>query len=216
MTNHEQVKKETRNLQKLKNVLTVPKIVRVLENGLILEPCAFKLEVFQLHPEIIHGIVDTLYEAHKRGLVHRDIRNENLFTTTGNSVLVNDWGSAIQKGKCTVYPGAVKEGSLNILSDLLVKKVPIAEPNDDLHALARTMYCKLYNPPTNKLPNPSKGLSTTDYQEILKKIQEFWNQTNSYWKEIFELADLANAKDYQTYKQFADTLAKQLPYAGIT
>ena len=174
MTNREQVKKENKNLQELKDVPTVPKIVRVLENGLILKPCAFKLEVFQLHPEIKHGIVDTLYEADSRGLVHRDIRNEHLFTTTGNSVLVNDWGSAIPKGEHTGYPGAVKEGSP---SALLVKKAPTAVPNDDLHALARTMYCKLYNPPTNKLPNTSKELSTTEYQKTLKKIQEFWDQT---------------------------------------
>ena len=105
MTNREQVKKENKNLQELKDVPTVPKIVRVLENGLILKPCAFKLEVFQLHPEIKHGIVDTLYEADSRGLVHRDIRNEHLFTITGNSVLVNDWGSAIPKGEHTGYPG---------------------------------------------------------------------------------------------------------------
>lgn len=213
MTDSNVLKREEKNLETLKDIATVPKVVQVLKNGLILEPCAYKLEVFQMQPKFICEIVDTLYFSHEKDLVHRDIRDTNLFTTKDSSVLVNDWGSAVPKGTVTDFHGAVREGSSNVLCSLEAGRFPAAVPNDDLHALARTIYCKLYSPPTDVLPNSNEKY--LDYQEHcmkLSKIREFWNAVSTCWQEIFDLADKADVADRNTYDNFAQALLKQLPY----
>ena len=199
------LEREKSNLKLLqeKCVPNVSKLLQSFENVLIMWPYANHLKILDVREKHIRAMVNTLHKAHQVNLVHRDIRYPNLFLTKDDGVLVNDWGSAVSEGNPQEYSGVTVEGSKAILSALKAGKTPSACPNDDLHALARTIFRMLVALPQFKNQQHDK----TFYQKLL----EFWSQVSDHWNDVFELADNADAKDKNTYEQFADALAKLLP-----
>lgn len=198
--------KEKRNLDTLASakVKNIPKWKQLLtdENALILTPYARKLEIFELDQQNIRDMVDTLYNAHQAKIVHGDVRAPNLFKTNEGGVLVNDWGTAVKVGsEVEPFAGAVVEGSNDLLSSLADGVKVIAKTNNDLHALARTIFCISYSIPETKLPLKQP------YE--YKVIQRFWSSVNDAWLRIFSLAE--NASDEQSYADFANALSSQLP-----
>lgn len=111
--------------------------------------------------------------------------------------LLSDWGSAWSKGDCTsTYEGVIIEASDHILVNLINNTEFVSLPADDLHALARTVYCYLYTPPL---------LVTND------QLQKFWKGLSSKWTAIFSMADEINCEDFSTYEKFAESLPEFLP-----
>ena len=147
----------------------------------------------------IRQIVQALYGAHKLGYIHRDVRYSNIFAVSEEEALLSDWGSAWFKGEPTsTYEGVIIEASDRILDNLTKKTEFVPLPADDLHALARTVYCYLYKPPP--------VYSTND------DLQKFWkNVSNEKWIAIFSMADQIDYEDFSTYKNFADSLSIFLP-----
>ena len=145
----------------------------------------------------VRQIVKALYGAHRLGYVHRDVRYCNIFAVSEEEALLNDWGSAWSKGDCTsTYEGVKIEASDHILVNLINNTEFVPLPADDLHALARTVYCYLYTPPL---------LVTND------QLQKFWKGLSNKWTAIFSMADEINCEDFSTYEKFAESLSDFLP-----
>ena len=146
-----------------------------------------------LSPEHVNSLVHVLYSAHRSGVVHRDVQPRNIFCVKGK-VLLNDWGSACYiKDTKKTYEGWLPGSSDAIFNCLLQNcgdPVPV-HPKNDLHSLARTVYCILFSPP----------LSSRANMEYLKK---FWKGRGFWWQNIFSLAEQANVEDEATYKNFAE------------
>ena len=196
------MKNEKCNLEyvKEKDVQNVPLVVECQQKALILKPVGKCLEIFKLTESDIIKLVGTLFDAHNKGMVHRDISSRNLFKTDENNVFINDWGSAVHVEEHRQnYNGVTAEASPAILDALLSRTVPPPKYNDDLHALARTLFCIQNSHSSDILPN---GIS------FVKEIQEFWCRVSKQWKKIFDLADTADIKDHQTYKNFAELYQK--------
>ena len=85
--------------------------------------------------------------------MHRDIKDANLFITEDKkTILVNDWGSAVSiSAHQSKFSGTVVGGSDNLLNSLL-HNLPPPKYSYDLHALARTIFCKIYRIPPGDLP----------------------------------------------------------------
>ena len=145
----------------------------------------------------IRQIVMALYEAHKLGYVHRDVRYCNIFAVSKEEALLNDWGSAWYAGDSTSsYEGVIVEASDHILQNLIKKTAIVPQPADDLHALARTVYCYLYTPPK---------------QDPKDQLQKFWKERSCKWIDVFFMADAINWDDSSTYERFAESLSHFLP-----
>lgn len=203
----ERLSHEERMLSKLRRfkVLHIPSINAVTGNALLLTPLARSfVSVGETGPFLaplhIQQMVETLHQAHCCDIVHRDVRSANIYAVTKHEVLLNDWGSSCSVGECISYEGVIAEASDHILALLIDgKHVLVVRPNDDLHALARTVYRILFKPPPHMIASTMKV-------EGLKKIKQFWNDCGRSWQEIFELAEHAVVQDRNTYKLFEDAL----------
>ena len=204
----ERLSREERMLRKLRrsNVLHIPSINAVAGNALLLTPLARSfVSVGETGPFLaplhIQQMVETLHQAHCCDIVHRDVRSANIYAVTKHEVLLNDWGSSCMRsvGECIPYEGVIAEASDHILALLIDGKHVVVRPNDDLHALARTVYRILFKPPPHMI-------ASTMEVEGLKKIKQFWNDCGRSWQEIFELAERAVVQDRDTYKLFEDAL----------
>jgi len=113
-------------------------------------------------------------------------------------------------GTTVSFGGALVEASPAILEAFKKKANPPPNPKDDLHALARTVFRKLYSPPPEALPTIQNYYKDED--GFLKKVSNFWSSVSSAWSKIFELADKSDVNDSSTYFEFATELVKQLPF----
>jgi len=169
------------------------------------------LETFELYSVAITAKVNTLFKTHEINIVHRDIKDPNIFKVEGGSVLINDWSSAVEGTEVQPFSGTVREGSPYILNSLLNGKKSFASRTiDDLHALARTVFRKLYSPSSYYLPSPVLQ-SQDQVSDDIQKVKKFWLSVNDNWKQIFDLADKADVTNKRSYENFADALSKQLP-----
>lgn len=75
------------------------------------------------------------------------------FKTDDNNASINDWGSAVHKKRPSQkYNGVMAEASPAILDAFLNNREPSPKYNNDLHALARTLFCILHSPSSDILP----------------------------------------------------------------
>jgi len=110
--------------------------------ALILQPLGEPLETFKLQRSDVTLMATSLFETHKINVVHRDIKDHNVFKVK-DKVLINNWSSAVKGQKDQPFSGTIREGSPHILDLLLSGKkefTPCAK--DDLHALACMVFCK--------------------------------------------------------------------------
>ena len=158
-----------------------------------------------LCPEHVISLVQILRSAHSIGVVHRDVQPSNILCVKGE-VLLNDWGSACYMEDIKKpYEGWLL-GSSDAVLDCLIQNpgnpVPV-HPKNDLHSLARTVYCMLYNPPQ---------LLNTNDKKVIKK---YWESTCSWWQTVFSLAERVNVEDEVTYQQFTDELVHAVHIADM-
>ncbi|MDP9067080.1 MAG: Stk1 family PASTA domain-containing Ser/Thr kinase [Actinomycetota bacterium] len=66
--------------------------------------------------EIVAGVCEALQVAHSKGLVHRDVKPENILLNRGGEVKVADFGIAIVADADRTAPGGMIPGTLRYLS----------------------------------------------------------------------------------------------------
>jgi len=66
--------------------------------------------------EIVASVCDALHVAHTSGLVHRDVKPENILLNRGGEVKVADFGIAIVADADRTHPGGMIPGTLRYLS----------------------------------------------------------------------------------------------------
>lgn len=101
--------------------------------------------------EMLEGLLAGLEELHRHGLVHRDIKPDNILWVNGRATL-SDAGLIVPAGKHTLV------GSPGFISPRLLESGGVAETGDDFYALSKVVYCAL------------TGLAPTEYPEIPQNI----------------------------------------------
>lgn len=94
---------------------------------------------------MIDGLLAGLEELHGRGLVHRDIKPDNILRVHGRVTLA-DIGLVAASGAHTLA------GTPGFISPELLSGRGTAEPSDDFYALSKVVYCALTGLPPREYP----------------------------------------------------------------
>lgn len=89
--------------------------------------------------DIMKQLVSATAEAHRRGIIHRDIKPQNVMVTADGSVKMLDFGIALAKGSIQLTQANNVMGSVHYLAPELAKGQP-ASPQSDIYALGVVLY----------------------------------------------------------------------------
>lgn len=128
--------------------------------------------------------LQVLQAAHSAGIVHCDIRPDNLLLGPNGHVLVNDWGAAnfFEEGTEQPYLGARRHASNDVLQ--MLAKDPTMKmhfkPEDDLVGFVRAM-CALLVP---EMRVPHSVMEPAD-------VLQHWTKMPPFWKDLEGMAERA-------------------------
>ena len=84
-------------------------------------------------------LTSAVAEAHKRGIIHRDIKPQNVIVKSDGSLKILDFGIATAKGSAQLTQANNVMGSVHYLAPELAKGEP-ASPKSDIYALGIVFY----------------------------------------------------------------------------
>jgi serine/threonine protein kinase len=205
---------EVAKLSTLKDVCVtnIPVVVSVAESpeylALVVAPVGQPIQpsrgaTLTLRGKHFSDLVTVLEHAHRLGIIHRDVKPDNIFIHNGN-VILNDWGSACDAGVPTAWVGtrcyseppplitavldSAAESDSKESIDCLAAGEHCPRPSDDLKALVRTAYSCLLR--DNLLPPFDDTTEITSY----------WNARSSPPHYFHELLEYALSCDYDNLR----------------
>lgn len=105
--------------------------------------------------EVLHKVADAIAFSHSRGVVHRDLKPDNVMIGEFGEVLVMDWGLALPVGEFTKQGLALSHGPCGTPAYMAPE---MAEPNGKV-SFASDVYllgAMLYRVATGKAPHTAK------------------------------------------------------------
>jgi len=132
-------------------------------------------------PLIVVEFVDILDRAHKVGVVHRDVRPDNMMVFKGQAYLV-DWGYAVKIGFKGTYSGTFHFASDAVLQALSNATAVSAKPQYDLESLVKALLAVKNNSLLQQLMAiDSKPANASKVQ----KVWDTWFKPRPVWKAIY-------------------------------
>jgi len=107
------------------------------------------------------AIADGLTQAHHKGIVHRDIKPDNIMLAPGGAVKIMDFGIADMKGRARITKTGSTVGTVHYMSPEQARGDEV-DHHTDLWSLGVLMYESL----TGKLPFPSEYESAVLYMVL--------------------------------------------------
>jgi serine/threonine protein kinase len=163
----------------LKNVPNAPTMMSSGDNYIILSDHGRQL--CTADPSwLFVDVLDALQEAHRRGLVHRDVRPANITVREGKATLV-DWGFAAKESEVSSF-----SGTMSFASDHVLATPHLYRPQDDLHSLVRSLVYLKELHAAKLCRSPEK-----------EKLQRFWKELRvpRFYQRLAELAEAGNYDD---------------------
>lgn len=148
---------------------------------------------------ILHQCAQALDYAHRRGVIHRDIKPRNILLTAAREVKVTDFGVAVVQTEGVARPGD-QAGSPLYMSPEQIRNEPLTGQSD-LFSLGIVAYELL----TGKHPFAGSNLEAIQHQILTRRplpIAEYRSNVPEIYQRIIDKA-LAKAPYYR-YKSGAD------------
>ncbi len=142
---------------------------------------------------IIFQLLEALKEVHKKGLLHRDIKPDNVLLSIDNRVVLIDFGSArtFEQGKTQSHTTILTPGYAPIEQYSDVAK---RGQFSDIYSLGATFYFML----TAKKPVSATDRALVEFPKITTLNLEVSNGLNAI---IFKCMNMAPEKRYQTIEE---------------
>jgi len=171
--------------------LHVPKVIFSFQTYFVMEPVGETVDKTVLFSQHARALVEFLGQVHKTGIVHRDIRPDNLILGK-NSLLLIDWGFSTVENKIGPYTGTIHYASSRILQSNKLFSEFHSLRQDDLHSIVRTLRA-LTLP---EFHESVRVLFTSDRE----KIDALWEKRKSVDKPFQQMCTACDAADYEQLK----------------
>ncbi len=155
--------------------------------------------------EIGIQITEGLAAAHKKGIVHRDIKSENIMVTKDDVVKIMDFGLAKLKGAGKLTETGSAVGTISYMSPEQTKGEEI-DRRSDLFSLGIVLYELI----TGKLPFVGEHNATISYSICFEKPEPLARYKSDVPAELQRVVDKTLQKDRAMRYQSADDLAADL------
>lgn len=150
------------------HVSGIPRHVTKVCNGVLFFGEEYT-HVDSLDREKLCGLVDCLHAAHKAGVVHRDLRPDNIMQDCEGRTILIDWGFAHRKmpaGTIPEFRGTFRYASEEVLASAVSGEPREPQPKDDMASLARVVL---------SMSSPSLQDALAEMQATdLTAVQSFW------------------------------------------
>lgn len=150
-------------------------------------------------------IASALQEAHSRGIIHRDIKCDNLMVTPGGRIKVMDFGLAKLKGSVQVTKSGNTVGTISYMSPEQVRGEEVDE-RSDIWSVGIVLYELL----TGKLPFKADYDHAVMYSILNSDPKPVSGLIDSIPPELEEIVNRCIAKDPTGRFQSAADLLKEL------
>ena len=118
---------------------------------------------------MLDGLLNGLEELHKRGLVHRDIKPDNILWVNGRPTLA-DAGLIAPQGKGSLV------GTPGFMSPKLLTGKGKADPSDDFYALGKVIYCALTGLPVEDYPSIPENMTISTDAALGRALRDSCSQ----------------------------------------
>jgi response regulator RpfG family c-di-GMP phosphodiesterase len=112
--------------------------------------------------ELFHQVADALAEAHRNGLIHRDVKPSNVVVTLDWQAKLLDFGLALHPQRRVTVPGTLL-GTIGYMAPEQARDPQSVDARADLFGLGATMYWAL----TGREPFADTGNAIHDLQQRL-------------------------------------------------
>lgn len=156
--------------------------------------------------EIMYGLTSAVMDAHRHGVIHRDIKPQNVFITLDGTVKLGDFGIAtFQNANARLTRSEVVVGSVHYLAPEMFKGGQ-ATPQTDIYALGITFFELI----TGRVPFDDESTITIAYKHANDKFPSAKKYNSKTPKIIDKIIQKACAKDVSKRYQTAFDMRKDI------
>lgn len=175
----------------LARVPGVPKCEIIAPNALFFDKILAPIQYCS--SDLVAQLLACLKQVHKAGVVHRDVRPDNVMMDSTSTAVLNDWGCSSEIGKLVPFQGTCRYASEEVLVAAMHSAPRAPQPKDDLHALVRTVLA--LNDPS--IRTSLLNINGNDFATVIK----YWNTWKVNYPYYVFLFDLAENLNYDELRQ---------------
>lgn len=140
--------------------------------------------------DIIRQLASATAEAHRRGIIHRDIKPQNVIVKADGSVKMLDFGIALAKGSMQLTQANNVMGSVHYLAPELAHGKP-ATPQSDIYALGIVLFEML----TGDVPFKAESAVQVALMQMRNEFPDMLSINPMIPQPLVNIVSRATAKD---------------------